>query len=344
MARELLRKEAVVKQVRPPSATPPRIALAAVAVLFSTVALVILIQFFMGWRATPVDMIGLHYTGGPIDGQQFVKIIEPGSGNRFLGLQDQLALLPVTQRDYTASDDDGADGPPIVAPARGGVDMKFDVGAYFTLNTNADVARRFYERVCIKFECDSDEGWNAMLKVNFRRPIEQAIQQSIRDYTVNELYAGVPEAGAATDEEATAILERVQDQISADLKENINTVLGGDFFCGPTFDRSVDECPDFEFQITSATPISDAVRNAFNDNAASQQAVVTARNNAESALAVAEGNRAAQEAVQASLTPEYLRLREIEAMARCADNPNCTVVFTDGSTGVNVQTGTSGGG
>ncbi len=86
--------------------------------------------------------------------------------------------------------------------------MKFDVGAYFTLNTTADVARRFYERVCIKFECDSDEGWNAMLKVNFRRPIEQAIQQSIRDYTVNELYAGVPEGGAATDEEATAILER----------------------------------------------------------------------------------------------------------------------------------------
>jgi hypothetical protein len=63
------------------------------------------------------------------------------------------------------------------------------------------------------------------------------------------------------------------------------------------------------------------------------------RNNAESTLAVAEGNRAAQEAVQASLTPEYLRLREIEAIARCADNPNCTVVFTNGSIGVNSRPG-----
>jgi regulator of protease activity HflC (stomatin/prohibitin superfamily) len=333
-----------VKQVRLPTVTAARIVLGSSAAVVLTVGLVVLIQFFMGWRATPVDMIGLHYTGGPFEGQRFVGIIDPGSGNRFLGLQDQLALLPVTQRDYTASDDEGADGPPIVAPARGGVDMKFDVGAYFTLNTTADVARRFYERVCIKFECDSDEGWNAMLKVNFRRPIEQAIQQSIRDYTVNELYAGVPEGGAATDEEATAILERVQDQISADLKENINTVLGGDFFCGPTFDRSVAECPDFEFQITSATPISEAVRNAFNDNAASQQGVVTARNNAESALAVAEGNRAAQAALQASLTPEYLRLREIEALDKCAGNPSCTVVFTNGSTGVNVQAGAPGGG
>ncbi len=334
-----------MKQLRTPAATAPRIVLASSAVVVLMVALVVVIQFLMGWRATPVDMIGLHYTGGPLDGQRFVKIIDPGSGSQFLGLRDQLALLPVTQRDYTASDvDEGADGPPIVAPARGGVDMQFDVGAYFTLNTTSDVARRFYERVCIKFECDTDEGWNAMLKVNFRRPIEQAIQQSIRDYTVNELYAGVPEAGAATEEEATAILERVQDQIAADLKENINTVLGGDFFCGPTFDRSVADCPDFEFQITSATPISDAVRNAFNDNAASQQGVVTARNNAESALAIAEGNRQAQAALQASLTPEYLRLREIEAMSRCAENPGCTVVFTDGSTGVNVQTGPPGGG
>lgn len=329
-----------MKRERLPALTlkGPKMVLAGLAVVALTAGLVVVIQFFQGWRSTPVDMIGLHYTGGPFEGQRFVGIVEPGSGNRFLGLQDQLALLPVTQRDYTASDDPGSDGPPIVAPARGGVDMQFDVGAYFTLNTTSDVARRFYERVCIKFACDTDRGWDAMLTVNFRRPIEQAIQQSIRDYTVNELYAGVSEEGA-TDEEATAILERVQDQISADLKENINTVLGGDFFCGPTFDRSLGTCPDFEFQITSATPISEAVQRAFNDNAASQQAVVTARNNAEAAVAVAEGNRAAQEAVQASLTPEYLRLREIEAMGRCADNPNCTIVFSDGRTGVNVQTG-----
>jgi hypothetical protein len=46
-------------------------------------------------------------------------VIEPGSGTRFLGLQDTLVLLPVTQRDYTASTADGADGGPIIAPAPG---------------------------------------------------------------------------------------------------------------------------------------------------------------------------------------------------------------------------------
>ena len=163
------------------------IAVAAVAVL------VVLGLFTSAWGSVPVDQIGLHYSGGPIDGQRFQGVIEPGSGTRFLGLQDTLVLLPVTQRDYTASTADGADGGPIIAPAQGGVEMQFDVAAYFTLNTGDQTVRSFYERVCIKFDCDSEDGWDEMLRVNFRGPIEQAIQQSIREFTVDEIYAGAGE-------------------------------------------------------------------------------------------------------------------------------------------------------
>ena len=102
-------------------------------------------------------------------------------------------------------------------------------------------------------------------------------------------------SGDAGDDDAVAILEQVQDEIAADLKENINTVLGGDYFCGPTFNRSDPEvCPDFEFQITRAVPTSEAVRASFAENAASRQAIVTAENNASAAVAEAEGQRRAQ--------------------------------------------------
>ena len=303
------------------------------------VVVVVVFQFLAGWKSTPVDQLGLHYTGGPFEGQKFVGIIDPGSGNKFLGLQDKLILLPVTQRDYTASNDPGSDGPAIVAPARGGVEMQFEVGAYFTLNTSPDIIRRFYERVCVKFGCDSDDGWDEMLRVNFRRPIEQAIQQSIREYTVNELYAGQPEAGASTEEEATAILARVQEEIAADLKENINRILGGDYFCGPTFDRlNPDSCPDFEFQITSAVPTSDAVRAAFAENAASQQAVVTAENQAAAAVAEAEGQAKAQAALNGLYAdPNYIAYLNALALQECAGNSNCTLVVSPEGTGVNIS-------
>ena len=307
--------------------------------LAAVLLLVLAAPFFSGWKSTPVDKIGLHYSGGPIEGQKFQKIIEPGSGNRFLGLLDKLVLLPVTQRDYTASSDDGSDGGPIVAPARGGVEMQFEVGAYFTLNTSPDVVRRFYERVCIKFDCTTDGGWDEMLKTNFRRPIEQAIQQSIREYTVNELYAGSADGAVETPDEATAILEQVQDAVAADLKENINRVLGGDYFCGPTFDRGEpDVCPDFEFQITSAIPTSEAVRAAFAENAASQQKVVTAENNAAAAVAEAEGQARAQAALNGLYTdPGYIAYLNALALQACAENSNCTLV--SGAGGVNINTG-----
>lgn len=329
-----------------PGAKPARIFLGVAGLGTAlVVALVVIVSFFGAWKATPVDQLGLHYTGGPFEGQKFVGIIEPGSGNRFLGLLDKLILLPVTQRDYTASSDDGSDGPPIIAPARGGVEMQFEVGAYFTLNTSSDVIRRFYERVCVKFGCDSESGWDEMLRINFRRPIEQAIQQSIREFTVNELYAGKPEAGASTEEEATAILVRVQDQIAADLKENINTILGGDYFCGPTFDRTnSDVCPDFEFQITSAVPTSQSVRDAFAENAASQQAVVTAENLAAAEVAKAEGQAQAQAALNNLYAdPNYIAYLNALALQECASNSNCTLVVSPGGTNVNVTPRPTGG-
>ncbi|MBA2283221.1 MAG: SPFH domain-containing protein [Actinomycetota bacterium] len=315
------------------------------------VVLVLIILFAGAWRSTPVDHIGLHYSGGPIEGQRFQGVVDPGSGSRFLGISDTLVLLPVTQRDYTASNAEGADGGPIVAPARGGVEMEFEVAAYFTLNTGDATVRSFYERVCIKFDCTTDDGWDEMLRINFRGPIEQAIQQSIRGFTVDELYAG--QASVAQGEqpddsgdEAVAILEQVQEQIAADLKENINTVLGGDYFCGPTFNRTdPDVCPDFEFQITAAVPTSDAVRAAFAENAASLQDIITAQNRAQATVAEAEGQRESQEALNNLYSdPAYIAYLEALAMQACAANSNCTLVITDGGAGININTGSADGG
>ena len=324
-----------------------RVAMGIGAAVVAAVALVFLVLFFASWKSVPVDRLGLHYTGGPIEGQEFVAVIEPGSGAQFLGLLDTLVLLPATQRDYTASGAEGADGPPIVAPARGGVEMQFDVAAYFTLNTSDDVVRRFYERVCIKFDCDDDDGWDEMLRVNFRGPIEQAIQQSIRDFSVDELYAGQGSGGEVEEggPEATAILEQVQDNIAADLKENINNVLGGDYFCGPTFERSApDVCPDFQFQITSAVPTSAEVVAAFAENAASERQVVTAQNRADAAAAEAEGQRRAQEALAGVFAePGYVAYLQALAMQECARNASCTLVVAPPGTDVNVNTGTAPG-
>ena len=297
--------------------------------------------FFGAFGATPVDKIGLHYSGGPIEGIKFQKIVDPGSGTRFLGFLDDLILLPATQRDYIVSlqPEDGDRGRPdsIHAPAKGGVEMQFEIAAYFTLNTSPDVVRRFYERVCVKFACDTDDGWDEMLNNNFRKPIEQAIQERVRQHSVNELYAG--EGATAGTTETEPLLVRIQEDIAADLKTNVNRILGGNYFCGPTFNRAKpDVCPDFEFQIISATPTSDAVKASFADNAASQQAIITAQNKASAKVAEAEGQRKSQEALNNLYAdPNYIAYLNALALQECASNSNCTLVVTPGGTNVNVQ-------
>lgn len=314
---------------------------AVAGLVLGVVAFVFFIIFLLGWGAVPVDQVGLHYTGGPIEGQKFVKVIEPGSGQKFLGLQDTLVKLPITQRDYIAANSESSDGEPIIAPAKGGVEMQFEVGAYFALNTDGEVVRRFYERICLKYDCTSEDGWDRMLEVNFRRPIEQAVQQSIREYSVDQLYAGQPGPGDAENEDATAVLVRVQDEIAADLRENINRILGGQYFCGPTFDRSApQDCPDFEFQITNAVPTNESVRQSFAENAASQQDVITAQNRANAEVEKAEGQKRAQEALNNLYTdPAYIAYLNALALQECAKNSNCTLVVTDQGTNVNVNSG-----
>jgi hypothetical protein len=315
----------------------------------AVVLLVLISLLSSAFASTPVDRIGLHYSGGPIDGTKFEGVVEPGSGTRFLGLLDNLVLLPVTQRDYIVSlhPDEGDRNEPdsILAPARGGVEMQFEIAAYFTLNTSPQVVRRFYERVCVKFSCDTEAGWEQMLNNNFRKPIEQAIQQRVREHTVNELYAGEASAETGTtSDEAESLLITIQEDVAADLKENINRILGGDYFCGPTFNRAEPEvCPDFEFQIISATPTSEGVRQAFADNAASQQAIITAQNHAQAKVAEAEGQRQSQEALNNLYAdPNYIAYLNALALQECAGNSNCTLVVTPGGTNINVGTRPAG--
>lgn len=303
--------------------------------------------------STTADTVGLHYGGGPIEGDHFEKIVEPGSGSQFLGPMDRIVRLPINQRDYTFceetrkdSDDRGCDTKPIKVTALGGADVGISGGVTFELNTGSEeILLDFYNEVCRKFDCAgkggvNSDGWAEMLRVNMRGPLEDALQEEIRGYSVDALYAGVPAEGEETsEEEALSTLTKVSDAIESRLKETINKYAGGDFFCGPGYDRSKpDECPNFEFVITEVTP-SKEVREAFNKNVASRQAVIDARNRADAEIIEAQGKREAQDALAGIFNlPGYIEYLRALALQECASRDGCVLIVGDsGNTNVNVQ-------
>src|SRR5688572_24558792 len=55
------------------------------------------------FRKTPADKIALSYGGGPFEGAQFQKVVEPGSGLVLNGVFDKWYEYPTTQRNYIIS-------------------------------------------------------------------------------------------------------------------------------------------------------------------------------------------------------------------------------------------------
>jgi len=311
----------------------PRIIVgAAVAVAGGIIALILLVQVVSAFKSTPVDKVGLSYTGGPIAGIHFQRVVKPGSGQFFNGFFASLHELPATQRNYIVSknpdegDRHAADFIP--GPTKDRVIAEIELAVTFKLNTEPKTVRQFYEQLCVKYHCEDLSprgGWDKLLNDNFRQVLENAVQQETRQINAADLNNN------------QEVITKMQTDIASHLKDDFNQVLGGNFFCGPTFDRNRPTvCPDFKFVIKNITLPPD-LQAAFTAQQSSAAGVVVKQNEAAQVKATAEGVAAQQNAVQASLTPQYLEYLKVQAETQCAQRPGCTLVISNGATSPNVN-------
>jgi regulator of protease activity HflC (stomatin/prohibitin superfamily) len=299
-------------------------------------------------QTAAVNRIGLYYDGGPFEGNHFSHIIKPGSGTQVQGIQDSIIWLPTDQRAYIVSkkaDEGDVKGEDVITvPVKGGVLFDWEVSVYFKLNTHTNdqksgdykkggTLRQFWEQVGKRYHADQNKGWRQMLGVALRRNIETAMRQTAFDYTPEELYANAE--GAASGKQ-DAILQ-IQTAIARSIKDNVNRTVGGEFFCGPKFDRNKAGCPDFEFIINSAEPHEARTRASFERQNQSRNDIITAKNKADAAVETARGTAAAADAARAAATAEYIALLRAQAMQKCAEKNGCTLVITEGGGGSNVN-------
>ena len=285
------------------------------------------------FKAVPVDKIGLHYTGGLLQGQHFKGVISPGTHTKYYGEFDTVYLLPSTQRTYIVSKDTQAGDQKgvdfISAPSSDNVPFTFEAAVYFKLNPKPQVLRQFFEQICLHDHCTDlspGGGWDKMLAQYFRPQIENALRIEVEHYDRDHLFRD-PDT-----------LQGIQKAIGPVLNDRINAVLGGQFFCGP--DATASFCPTFAFVLKNPTPPDNVVKS-YSDNAASAQDVITAQNQARAKVAAAQGEADAQRARASAppLTPEQVDYIRAQAMQACASNTNCTLVITDGGANTNINVG-----
>lgn len=294
------------------------------AVVLLIVGVVWGVMFLGGWRSVPPDKVMLHYTGGPIQGTHFKAVVGPGTHTKFYGLLDNYYYLPATQRTYIISKDPSAGDVNkadfISAPSNDNVQFTFEAAVYFKLNTNASVLRQFMEQICFHDHCNDlspGGGWDAMLAQYFRPQIDNAVRLQVEKFDREQLYRD------------PNVLLSIQKAVGSGLKERINAVLGGEYFCGP--DSSPRGCTDFGFVLKNPTP-PDSVVQAYADAAAASQQVVTAQNNAKAKEAVAQGDADAQKIRAEAPVPSQTAIDYIRAQAEaaCANAQGCNMTFVNG--------------
>lgn len=285
------------------------------------------VSVFFSVHKTEADKIGLSYGGGLFEGRHFQGTVQPGSGLRFIGWYDKFFEYPTTQRNYIISrtEGEGDRGVPdaILAPSSDRVEVSFEVATFFKLNTNK--IKEFHETIGLKYHAWEDKGWDNMLRDYFRQPIQTTLQEISRKYPVEKLYAD------------GAVKAEIEATFGQQLKDTINRLVGGEFFCGPTFTGGA-ECPNFSFAVKNIDVPAD-VKNVFRANQTSAAAIRTKENEVQQGRLEAERKRIEQEELKSSYTdPGYLAYLNAQARLECARNQSGSCVLVEGSgSGVNVN-------
>ncbi len=298
------------------------------------VALMLLVTTLAMWpfAKVPQSHVALSYGGGLIEGQHFQGIKQPGSGLFVNGWGDHLYEYPTTQRNYIISqragegDLGGKDS--VRAVTSDNVQVEFELAVYFKLNTNDNKLREFHENIGLKYKAWSEKGWDRMLNDSFRQQIENSLQEETRAVSINDLYSN------------QAALLRIQGEVGSVLRERVADSLGGNYFCGPTFVRGQQRCPEFQFIIKRLT-VPNKVKEAFENNRTSQIEVQTKQNEIAQRTAEAEAIRQLNAAL-AQAGDNYVELKRIEMMLEAIKSGKISFWVLPDGTGVNVPAPTAG--
>lgn len=303
---------------------------------------------------SPPDEVGLYYMQGQDDGYKFGKCIEPGDtgapewNNSVVYLQTNLRTWTIDGiPEYGPNGQvikwnpaPGADsGEEIVVSAKpeenqpSGVQVRVATKTSFYLNTYCDsdggVVKDFWEKLGRRYKADTLQGWIDMLNAEFVPTQKTIIRDTIRGYSADPFIAN-------TD----AIQAVAQKDIGEKLASEFNRISGGNFFCGPSFNRKKPDCPQLELLIIGVEYADPGIQAARNEKqkaielAAAQ--LETAKGAAAALVAEANGKRDAAAAIRDLYnSPGWVQIQmqimQLEAVKACATQANCHMIVGGGT-------------
>lgn len=269
------------------------------------------------------DAVGLYYNQGNSDGYQFDSCIEPGKTGD-AEWNNSVVYLPTNLRTWNIAPQDGDSSQPVVAstkPEQGqpsGVEVKVWTTTSFYLNTFCDkdggAIRQFWEKVGRRYGADTEDGWKKMLQQTLVPTLEKTTQAVTRLYSADALVGNIGD-----------VRTEAQKAISAAFTAELKRLVGGDFFCGPAFNRARNTCDPIELIIRDVNYNDEGIQAARNEK---QKAVEFAAARVAEAQGVVDAAKKMGELYQNRAWVELKKAElQYQSIQACAANPNCTLVL-----------------
>lgn len=298
------------------------------------IALLGLLTVFLGASACEyvhpeASEIGLYYNEGDWDGSVFDHCVKPGVSEA--EYNDSIYKVPNSLRTWLIAKQGGDTDVPITvasAPEKdqpSGVPVSIWTQSSFMLNTycgDSDddvnspvvqwwqkIGRRYYDQDTSK---DKSQWWKLMLQNTLVPALETSSRVVARKYKADDLVAGT-------------VQDQVQKEIAPLVATEANRLMGGEFFCGPDFDRVKHDCTDIQTLIKDVDYANPDIQAARDQK---QKAVELAA----AQVAEAEGKvKAAAAQQELYKNPQWLQLQlaqlRLEQVKACAASAKCTIVM-----------------
>lgn len=277
------------------------------------------------------DVVGLYYMEGDQDGYKFDHCIDPGKSDQWVA-NNSVVWLPNNLRTWNIQPQGGDSDRPITVATKpelnqpSGVQVNVWSQVNMMLNTNCEgggnsTLVQFWERIGRRYKADEEAGWKTMLLNTVVPALEKSTRVVVRNYSADPTVAGTN-------------LPQIQEEISREFGTELRRLVGGDFFCGPTFNRLKKECPAVQVLVKDVDYTDPGIQQARNnkqkalEDAAAKVAAAQGEVDAANKLDSLYRNGAWLELEKAKL--------QLEIAKACGQNPNCHMVM--GSDGTIITT------
>jgi hypothetical protein len=238
--------------------------------LRKTLPLILLLAFVStacGLASSEINEACLVYSGGVVEDKAFEQVLPAGSTNNQIGAGSDSFCYRIDQRSYIADEGDIRDIPPVTVVSSDTQQMAVEFEAYFTLNQDEETLRRFHENLGVKTDPGAwtPEGWSQLLSEYFRPSIERALESAALEFGMLDLYSSEETRRAFA---ASAVQA---------FRRNLDEVVGGNYFCGPSHQEPGDPCGDITLAVGRPT-IVNAETVAALEQRQTNQAQIEAQN------------------------------------------------------------------